>query len=235
MRVLVTRPLHSGERTAERLRGMGHEPVLLPLSQPQHDPDAALRGLTQTDGPVAITSAEAIRAIAHRGAERAPHLGRTLFAVGEATGSEARAAGFRSVISSSGGGAALAETIARQALGPILYLAGSPRAETFERRASDIGLKLVVTECYRMEPVEIDPATLRMLLTERRPHAILLYSRQTAESFFSNPEILSHSDTFTGIRFLCISKSVSEAVPASLQQNIAIATMPEERSLLSLI
>ncbi len=50
MRVLVTRPQHSGERTAERLRKLGHEPILLPLSQPVHDGDAAVRGLETTEG-----------------------------------------------------------------------------------------------------------------------------------------------------------------------------------------
>ena len=41
MRVVVTRPEHSGERTARRLAEMGHEAVLLPLSKPVRHAGAA--------------------------------------------------------------------------------------------------------------------------------------------------------------------------------------------------
>ena len=56
-----------GERTAERLRHMGHEPVLLPLSRPVHDRKAAIEGLARSNGPIAITSAEAVRALSSIG------------------------------------------------------------------------------------------------------------------------------------------------------------------------
>ena len=234
MRVLVTRPQHSGERTAKRLRELGHEPILLPLSHPVHDANAALRGLNTTKGSIAITSAETIRALTAHDAELAVHLARPLFAVGDATAEEARAIGFSSVTASGGSGAELAETIAKKAGGSVLYLAGSPRAETFEKRASEIGLRITVAECYRMEPTPIAPQVLDTIF-EQRPDAILFFSRQTAEDFFRVAEPQMRPDRVDGIRLLCLSKSVAEMVPASLRGAVSIAAMPEERSLLSLL
>ncbi len=234
MRVLVTRPQHSGERTAKRLRELGHEPILLPLSHPVHDANAALRGLSTTKGSIAITSAETIRALTAHDAELAVHLARPVFAVGDATAEEARAIGFSSVTASGGSGAELAETIAKKAGGSVLYLAGSPRAETFEKRASEIGLRITVAECYRMEPTPIAPQVLDTIF-EQRPDAILFFSRQTAEDFFRVAEPQMRPDRVDGIRLLCLSKSVAEMVPASLRGAVSIAAMPEERSLLSLL
>ncbi|KQV73189.1 uroporphyrinogen-III synthase [Rhizobium sp. Root1220] len=235
MRVLVTRPLHSGQRTARRLRDMGHEPVLLPLSRPVHDPVAALTGLTNTDGAIAVTSAEAIHAIAARRTELAAHFNRHLFAVGEATAAQARAAGFRSVTPSGGSGNDLADAIAAKTHGPVLYLAGSPRAETFETRAGEVGLTVTVAESYRMEPVKVDAGMLRSILAGGRLDAVLFYSRQTAETFFHISEIEAHPDKVAGTRLLCLSASVAEAVPLFLRKNVGIAATPKECSLLSLL
>ncbi|CDM59570.1 MULTISPECIES: uroporphyrinogen-III synthase [Rhizobium] len=236
MRVLVTRPQHSGERTAERLRELGHEPILLPLSQPVHDGDAAVRGLETTEGGIVITSAETIRALATHSAELAVHLTRPVFAVGDATAEEARTIGFTAVTASGGSGTELAETIAERAGGGfVLYLAGRPRAETFEKRAREIGLRITVVECYRMEPTWIAPQTLQTIVAHQRPDAILFFSRQTAENFFRVIEAHMSPDGLAGMRFLCLSKSVAEAVPIPLQGAVSIASVPEERSLLSLL
>ncbi|WJH41339.1 hypothetical protein N7E02_13085 [Aliirhizobium terrae] len=64
MRVLVTRPKLSAARTAERLISMGHEPVLMPLSEAVHHPQAAAEAFRTPYAALAVTSAEALRAIA---------------------------------------------------------------------------------------------------------------------------------------------------------------------------
>jgi uroporphyrinogen-III synthase len=188
-----------------------------------------------TTGSIAITSAEAIRALAPHTLGLAIHLERPVFAVGDATAEEARAIGFTSVTASSGSGIELAETIAKHAGGAVVYLAGSPRAATFERRAQETGLQIVVVECYRMEPIEPSPETLETILTDQRPDAVLLYSRQTAENFFHAAAAQMQDGSTEGMRFLCLSKSVGEVIPASMQSAVSIAEMPEERSLLSLL
>ncbi|WP_454852403.1 uroporphyrinogen-III synthase [Rhizobium binxianense] len=235
MRVLVTRPAHSAERTARRLREMGHEPLLLPLAEPVHDPDAALQALSATHGALAVTSAEAIRTIAELGDGLAPHLDRPLLAVGEATAGAARGLGFRSVTASSGSGRELAEEIARNAPEMILYLAGTPRAEGFEKRLTELGLRFGLVECYRMRPIVPDPSFVEALLDEGRPDAILFYSRRTSEDFFRIPHIVSSAARLSTVRLLCLSQAVAEAVPEVLRKNVTISTVPDENGLLSLL
>ena len=71
MRVLVTRPLPDGERTAKALRAKGHEVLLVPLMQVRPVP-AVVAGNWSA---VIITSANALRALsALRFPTRAPHV-----------------------------------------------------------------------------------------------------------------------------------------------------------------
>jgi uroporphyrinogen-III synthase len=91
MRLLVTRPEPDASRQADKLRAMGHDPVLAPLMTIQPIPDASL----QLEGAQAliVTSRNALRAIATRPElERARKL--PLYAVGDATAREAAALGF---------------------------------------------------------------------------------------------------------------------------------------------
>ncbi|MBB2749633.1 UNVERIFIED_ORG: uroporphyrinogen-III synthase [Rhizobium aethiopicum] len=235
MRVLVTRPAHSAEKTAQRLRDMGHEPLLLPLRRPVHDSTAAARALATSRGPIAVTSAEAVRVFSALGEQLHPHLARPLFAVGEATAEEAKSLGFRSVFSSSGNGGDLADLVAARAAEDLLYLAGTPRAETFEGRLRELGIHFSVAECYRMQPVAPGPAEIEAIFAGGRLDAVLFYSRQTAEDFFGATELGSALPEESGIRLLCLSEAVAQAIPAALKKNAAIAPMPDEKSLLSLL
>ncbi|OWV71503.1 uroporphyrinogen III synthase [Rhizobium sp. R634] len=235
MRVLVTRPAHSAEKTAQRLRDMGHEPLLLPLRQPLHDSAAAARALAAGSGPIAVTSAEALRVVSDLGETLRPHLARPLFAVGEATAKEAESLGFRSVSSSLGNGRDLADLIAAQKADGLLYLAGLPRAETFERGLRDLGIRFSVAECYRMQPAAPGPAAIEALFSAGRPEAILFYSRQTADDFFRLPDFRAALPEAGEIRLLCLSEVVAQAIPADLKDKATIAPMPDEKSLLSLL
>ncbi|EJJ30435.1 uroporphyrinogen-III synthase [Rhizobium sp. CF142] len=235
MRVLVTRPAHSGERTAQRLRELGHEPLLLPLTRPVHDMAAARQALETTTGAIAITSAETVRTLQSLGEALAPHLSRRLFAVGETTADEARKLGFHSVTASSGSGRELAELIAANEADRLLYLAGSPRAETFETRLTELGRQFSVAECYRMEPVTPSPEAVAALLTNSPPDAVLFYSRHTAGNFFHIPQVESLLLQLPKIRLICLSNTVAEAVPPVLRTVLEISPMPDEKSLLSLL
>jgi uroporphyrinogen-III synthase len=235
MRVLVTRPAHSGERTAQRLRELGHEPLLLPLTRPVHDPQAARRALETTGGSVVLTSAEAVNTLRALGKALESHLARQLFTVGEATADAARELGFRSVTASSGNGRELAELIAATNSDDLLYLAGVPRAETFETRMTELGRHITVTECYRMAPITPDPGDVAALLTANPPDAVLFYSRQTAGHFFHVPQVEWLLLQMPKIRLICLSKTIGEAIPPSLRTALEISPMPDEKSLLSLL
>ncbi|MEF0943258.1 uroporphyrinogen-III synthase [Rhizobium sp. BR 362] len=239
MRVVVTRPEHSGERTARRLAEMGHEAMLLPLSKPVRHVDATWQALSNTRGAIAVTSAEAIRTLGAIGHPLEPHLGRLLFAVGKATADEAKDIGFINVFASGGSGTELAELVFREWTGnsqaPLLYLAGAPRAAGFEARLTALNIPFQTVECYRMQDIVIDDAVLRRLFLDASADAVLLYSHQTAIRFFSLPFLQQHSNLLASTRFLCLSKAIAEAVPASLHSHVDIANMPDEDSLLALL
>ena len=103
MRVLVTRPEPSATRTAEKLRLMGHDPVVLPLARAVHDLTATKDALTSPHAAVTVTSAEAIRALEELGTEAiAPYREDLFFAVGPASADAARRLGLRQVVAGDG-------------------------------------------------------------------------------------------------------------------------------------
>ncbi len=140
LKIWVTRAEPGAWATAERLRSRGHEPVVAPLLtvEPIPDPQVDLRGV----GALAFTSANGVRAFAGACPERALRV----FAVGSATASAAKAAGFKAVLSAEGDVAALAERIAaraREIQGSVLHpgalepagdLVGALRAAGMEAR-----------------------------------------------------------------------------------------------------
>ncbi|MGH6873042.1 MAG: uroporphyrinogen-III synthase, partial [Rhizomicrobium sp.] len=96
--MLVTRPAGDGEATAEKLKALGHDPILAPLIDIQFRDG----GEIALDGVQAIlaTSANGVRAIARR----TPRRDVALFAVGRQTAAAARAARFARVRSADGDG-----------------------------------------------------------------------------------------------------------------------------------
>jgi uroporphyrinogen-III synthase len=239
MRVIVTRPRRQGERTATRLAELGHEALLLPLTRPVHDLKVARDALAMSQGAIAVTSAEAIHALQAIGPLTSADLSRPLFAVGMATASQAEKAGFRSAYHGDGNGVQLADLISDNPalLGgrSLTYLAGSPRADGFETRLTELGIPFETVECYRMEDIEPDEEELRKLLFDRAADAILLYSRHTTERFFSLPFVESHRPIAAGTRLLCLSEAIAAAVPHFLHSNVEIPATPDEESLLTLL
>lgn len=239
MRILVTRPALSGERTAKKLQARRHEALLMPLTRAVHDMEVTQNALAISAGAIAVTSAEAIRALVMLGAERIPYLGRPVFAVGKATAEEAIQAGFTTVLHSDGDGAMLAELIAaNHALlvqKPLTYLAGQPRASGLEKRLSASGIEFTVFECYRMDPIEPSKAALQRHLHDDPVDAILFYSRHNAELFFRLDAVKTHLALLKNIRLLCLSATIATIVPQSLASMVEIAAAPDEESLLQLL
>jgi uroporphyrinogen-III synthase len=239
MRVIVTRPEHSGERTVNRLAAMGHEGLLLPLTRPLHAAAAASQALGASQGAVALTSAEAIRVLKELGSALAPHLRRTLFVVGRSTAEAARRVGFTMCRDADGNGARLADLVAAHAdlllNAPLLYLAGSPRAKGFETRLIERHISFKTVECYRMVDVDPDEATLRHIFVNGAAEAVLLYSRHTAARLFSLALLGEHPEWLAQTRFLCLSAQVADAIPAWLGPLTEIAAEPNEDHLLALI
>jgi len=241
MRVVVTRPKHSGLRTAQRLAALEHSPVLLPLTEPVHDTAAAERALAAPHSALAVTSAEAIAVLAELGATLQPHLKTRLFTVGSATAQAARERGFTDIRTAGAGGGALADLIAADdhkigaSTDPLLYLAGLPRAPAFEQRLTANDIPFRVAACYVMQPVIQDPQELRRLLLDEPADAVLFYSFETARAFFDLPLIENNPCAFAQTRFLCLSAHVADAVRPLFRSQVAIAQTPDEAALFAIL
>lgn len=232
MRVVVTRPLNRADATATQLRGMGHEPLLLPLSEARHLIDQVRPPLSQTYPAIAVTSAEALRALATF--DLSVHLKTPLFAVGKKTAAAAKQAGFTEVRVADGDGASLAELISRYAPADVVYLTGRPRSPTFETALEAANIRHSVIECYEMVPLEPSAADIEALLGSP-PEALLFHSRETARLFFALPQIAENLAAFKSTVIACLSPRVAEAVPSLLQGRVKIAERPDEASLLALL
>lgn len=240
MRVLVTRPERAARKTATLLRDLGHEPVLLPLTQPHHDHQAVRRAVATRPDALAVTSAEAIEALMSTSLEASTFSQIRLYAVGTATANAARQAGFKDVKTGKGDGRALADLVAetiastREPQARLLYLAGRPRDGGFETALAEKGIPVDVIEVYAMQPIAWSRGMVEPLVAAPID-AVLLYSRETARQFFELVSSLTISDVFERSRFICISKKVLSAVPVPFKANASASLEPTEVRMLELL
>lgn len=240
MRVLVTRPEPAATRTAERLRQLGHDPVVLPLSVARRFPADAGKALDADIAGIVVTSAEAIRTLAETVAPR-PWTRLPLFAVGAATAASARDLGFETIVVAEGDGASLARLIEERrdlwhGTGlPLLYLAGRPRSSTLEFALGEANVPFRTFECYRME--FSDPLHKAQIeaLTDPVPDAVLHYSTESLRRFLNLSLIRKRPDLLMRIIPVCMSPTIAEHLPPAVRGRARIARQPNEDVLLSLL
>jgi uroporphyrinogen-III synthase len=232
MRVLVTRPQPAASRTAERLRAMGHEPVVLPLSKivavgPDQNavPDAA--------EAVAITSANAI---IHAPAELLRRVAPLpCYCVGAQTGTAALRHGFEDVRVADGDGLALANRLAVSIARPasILYLCGRQRRPELEAALVETGFHVTAVETYDTIKHELSPVDLADLAAAP-VGAVLVYSPNSAAAIRRLTRTPGLEAAFAQARFLCLSARIAVSLDAP-EHLIRVAAKPTEGALLALL
>ncbi|NTF08800.1 uroporphyrinogen-III synthase [Agrobacterium rubi] len=238
MRVVVTRPEASGLKTAKLLRERGHDPILLPLTIAVHDTNAAIAAFAKTPASLAVTSAEAIRALVGSGADLSTSLHRPLFAVGEASAKAARDAGFEAVITGGSDGTALAQRIADDDAshrGTVLYLAGTPRDQGFEHKLVDLNVPYETVEIYHMQPVPWPRQQLQERIADAPVDAVLFYSSEAARIFFALMEKEQRLEQLRHCKMICISSKVLSHVPAAFQNAAFASGAPSEFRMFDLL
>lgn len=234
MRVIVTRPETAARRTAARLEALGHEPVLLSLTAAIHHPNRAAQALRQPYAGIAVTSAEAIRALAASEDFGQIDLKKPFYAVGDATASAAGMAGFLDIRCGSGTGAGLAAMIAAdRPQGALVYLAGMPRSPDFENGLRSHKVPFLTTEIYSMRPINHPQDKIDQALLDPPADGVLLYSPENARLFFQLTR--NHEHVLAETRLFCLSRNVAAAVPPAFQRNISIAKTIDEHGLLALL
>jgi len=233
MRLLVTRPEPEATATAEKLRTLGHEPVLQPLLEivfrapPERLPDPAA---------LILTSGNGLRAM-ELWPQAAEWHDKPLFVTGLATATAARAAGFRDVHTSGTDSGDLADLIVTDLprdRRPVLYPAARDRTAGFSLGLRANGYDIRTVEAYAAEIVgSVEPEIIESLRSGGID-GILLYSRRTAEAL---RKLIEAEALLAGLKDTTIytfSLRIAEPLEG-LGLAIRIALNPDEKSLFALL
>lgn len=248
MRVLVTRPEPGGKRTAERLAGLGHDPVRMPLFEskvtaaPDDLPPAA------SISRLIATSARAFSIFREGDVSRAGIGGVPVHAVGPATAQAARDAGFLHVEEAGGTAQALSESLAAlqgqenwqkntdgteaAARSPV-YLAGVPRTPVLETALEAQNTPLQVVECYKMDEISYSTDIIKAKFLSPPLDVVLLYSANAARRFSALVEVEDLASLLDSTRFICLSGAISGQLPGIWRDRSIIAGRPDEDSMLA--
>jgi uroporphyrinogen-III synthase len=155
LKVWITRAEPGASATAERVRALGHVPLVAPLLAVQPDGPASidLAGVAA----LAFTSANGVRAFAGRSPDR----GLPVYAVGAATAAAARAAGFSEVAHFDGDVGDLAEGLAAQAdriRGVVLHPGAAEPAGDLAGAVAGRGVAVRSLTIYRTVAAALSPA-----------------------------------------------------------------------------
>ncbi|SMH57236.1 uroporphyrinogen-III synthase [Azospirillum agricola] len=237
-RLLVTRPMEDAEPLVRRLDGLGFACSVEPMLS-----------LVWLDGPeldladvqaLLFTSANGVRAYTRRTTRR----DRPVYAVGDATATAARAAGFAAVESASGDVYALAGLV-RARLDPkhgtLLHVAGSKVAGDLAGLLGGAGFTLHRSVLYDAVPADrLSEGTAAIFRTSDLD-GVLFFSPRTVLSFVRLLAEAGLVDQCRTVDAFCLSPAVAEAARAYGDQGVTpwrsvrVASRPEQDALLDLL
>ena len=221
MHVWITRAQPGADLTAQRLRILGHAPLVAPLLEVRPvDGAIDLDGI----GALAFTSANAVAAFAERSLSR----NLPVFTVGDATAAAARAARFSRVQSAEGDVDALAALItARRGAftGAVLHPGARDLAGDLKGALNAAGLKARNATVYETLVLPPSPEALEALPSL---DAILIHSPRAARA-------LSDLAAARPIKVLCLSPAAVPPLRAQGFTDVEAADTPTELALLALL
>jgi|TARA_A100001391_G_scaffold132977_1_gene91984 uroporphyrinogen-III synthase len=230
--VLVTRPRADAERTAAGLAALGLDPVVVPMLEERFtgvslpDPE----GFTA----IALTSANGVRALAaHPEGENFAAL--RVYAVGDHTASEARAAGFEHVSAAEGTLADLSRAIiADRPAGKILYPAAHHQSGDLAGLLAAAGLVVDMRVLYEMHAATSLPPGLAQRLATGQIDGAVFYSRRTAEIFAGLIASRDYRPLRANIHCLCLSENVAQPLIENHFLRIGLADYPSHEAMMAL-
>jgi uroporphyrinogen-III synthase len=230
-RMLVTRPEPDCQSTLARLDALDIEALAVPLMVRQN----IKVSLPPPDGFTAmvLTSANAVRALEEQGA-LSTYLQLPVFAVGDRTAHEAEAAGFVRVSSAAGALKDLVNAMDISRLpGPVFYPAAKHGSGDLAQALAPLGIMVVTARIYDMVAIDELPADVLNALRNGDIHAVLHYSRRTAEIFAELTVALDKVQR-RRIAMLCLSETVAEPLLENHFSRISLADRPEEDAMMAL-
>ena len=226
--ILVTRPQPGANRLARKVRARGFSARIAPLL------DLGGTGLPTPSQAAACRSVAGTRARAAVAAT--PFHALTAFAVGDATARALRRAGFSSVTSADGDGAALTETVLEaiaggRARGPVLWPRAVDVAFDLAAALEAHGVRCVSWPVYAAREAALPTSVMRGLVAGRFD-GVTLTSPRIARGFASQVAAI---DLPQATRLLVLSSSIRDSLPPPLRSRCQVAPEPNEDALLSLL
>jgi uroporphyrinogen-III synthase len=229
-RVLVTRARDEAERTAEKLRRLGHEPILAPVTEIVAT-GAAIP--PETFDAVLATSARALR---HAGEDVAALADVPVFVVGARTAEAARARALH-VEASAADVAGLIALLREHFASPrrFLYLAGRDRKDALEEFLRERGHETRVVETYRAQEAAALPEDALAAMARGEIDVVLHYSARSAALFLALTKGRVEPRRIAELAHLAISEEVARVLRAAGCATARAAAAPRDESLLSML
>ena len=232
MRIAVTRPQADSERTATALRARGHVVLVAPLMQVE----SVAAEIRASWAAVIVTSANAPGAIATHPA-LAALIKLPVFAVGRRSADACRHAGFTDVITAGGDVRDMIRLIMERradAAGPLLYLAGENRAADLIGELTAHGIAAEMAVVYRAASAPFPPELIGALKAGEID-AVLHFSRRSADNYLAGATQAGIAKQALAVQHLCLSAQIADPIASAGATRIAVATRPEEASLVALV
>ncbi len=228
--VLITRPEPGASDTAVRIAALGLQPIIGSLLEIRLLP-ARLPAAEQLQAVLAA-SGNAVAALP------ATHRALPLLAVGDATATRAREAGFTDVHSAEGDARALAELagrICRSDGAALLLAAGRGQGGALAADLRGRGFRVLRRVVYAAEPVAALPDAARVALAAGTLAAALFFSAETSRHWVRLLRRARLCDTVRGVEALAIGQPAAVAIEVLPWRRIRVAARPTQDAMLALL
>lgn len=235
MKYLVTRPEPDALKLKALLEQIDHEAVVEPLLTTAFD-DVETIELDEVQALIA-TSRNGLRALKHQRAHRAAS-DLPLFAVGKATANEARALGFKLIVTGAGTVTDLIPQIVSACdpqAGFLLHLAGDTLAGELAAELEAHGFRLLQPVVYRMIPAEQFSDTTFEQIASGELDGVLLFSPRTARIYVDLIERARLKVSARQLTHVCLSAAVATPLKKLGPIRIEIAARPTLDAMLALL
>jgi uroporphyrinogen-III synthase len=226
MKLLVTRPVEDAQPLAEKLEGLGHEAIIVPLLEIKSRQNIVLPD--QKFQAVCVSSANGLSAKADLSVFH--HI--PFFAIGPQSAIEARRQGFDHVHDKGGNVEGLVQTICKSLKpenGPVLYLSGSETTGDLEGKLKSHGF--AVSRAIVYDAVSCAVADLPSLMADA--DGVLLYSPRTTKLWVAQVQNSKLEERARILRHFCLSANVAANLPLGWAKSVS--KTPDEFGMLGLL
>lgn len=225
--ILVTRAQPGADQTAERLSGLGYDPILSPAIDLRPVKPAPKIDMAGVQGLI-FTSANGVLFFAKECTDRTARA----WCVGPATLEAAQLEGFRDAVSAHGNSDDLLALIAANAdpsAGKLVHIANTAAAGTLVTGLAALGFRATFIGLYSPRQAEAFSEPARHALTRKRVQAVLFHSEKGAAAFARHAIAMDLSET------VAVSVSEKAAGPVShlTWKSSQIAAAPNETALIN--